>query len=182
MQDGQVMWLADQLSVEVEEVIQTARSLGVVNRAGHEEVSRVMIALRLDEAGVEGGEFRVVRRECASEDLKLLAAPAFDECATDEVVNDLHPHAFAHRVHETGNPRAGVRLGEGDAAPLEQREHELELAAFYASLVESEGNHYATYLLMARAIDDAETSRRLDYFLDLDAELISKPHGLLILH
>src|SRR5436189_6119901 len=44
-----------------------------------------------------------------------------------------------------------------------------ELAAFYASLVESEGNHYATYLLMAREIDEAETQRRLDFYLDLDA-------------
>lgn len=60
--------------------------------------------------------------------------------------------------------------------------HDPELAAFYAGLVESEGNHYAAYLLMARAIDDAETSRRLDYFLDLDAELIRQPHGLPILH
>src|SRR5215472_5974470 len=32
-----------------------------------------------------------------------------------------------------------------------------ELAAFYGSLVESEGNHYATYLLMARGIDEGET-------------------------
>jgi tRNA-(ms[2]io[6]A)-hydroxylase len=60
--------------------------------------------------------------------------------------------------------------------------HDPELAAFYGSLVESEGNHYAAYLLMARAIDDAETSRRLDFFLDLDAELIQQPHGLAILH
>src|SRR6266481_3081463 len=30
------------------------------------------------------------------------------------------------------------------------------LAQFYASLVESEGNHYATYLLMAKEIDEAE--------------------------
>src|SRR6266487_502845 len=30
------------------------------------------------------------------------------------------------------------------------------LARFYASLVESEGNHYASYLLMARSIDSAE--------------------------
>ena len=57
-----------------------------------------------------------------------------------------------------------------------------ELAAFYASLVESEGNHYAAYLLMARAIDDGETSRRLDFYLDLDAELIRQPHDLPILH
>src|SRR5271163_3165493 len=38
-----------------------------------------------------------------------------------------------------------------------------ELAGFYGGLVESEGNHYATYLLMARAIDDAETGRRMDF-------------------
>jgi tRNA-(ms[2]io[6]A)-hydroxylase len=56
------------------------------------------------------------------------------------------------------------------------------LADFYASLVESEGNHYATYLIMARHIDQAETERRLDYFLDLDAELIRQPHDLPLLH
>src|SRR6201999_3229650 len=42
-----------------------------------------------------------------------------------------------------------------------------ELATFYASLVESEGNHYATYLLMAKAIDESETDQRLDFYLDL---------------
>ncbi len=57
-----------------------------------------------------------------------------------------------------------------------------ELAKFYASLVESEGNHYATYLLMARAIDEPETDRRLNFYLDLDAELIRQPHPFLILH
>lgn len=57
-----------------------------------------------------------------------------------------------------------------------------ELAQFYASLVESEGNHYATYILMARGIDDAETDRRLDFFLDLDAELVQKPNPYPVLH
>jgi tRNA-(ms[2]io[6]A)-hydroxylase len=57
-----------------------------------------------------------------------------------------------------------------------------ELAAFYASLVESEGNHYATYLLMARAVNEPETERRLDFYLELYAELIRKPHGMPILH
>jgi len=57
-----------------------------------------------------------------------------------------------------------------------------ELATFYGSLVESEGNHYATYLLMARAIDEAEADRRLDYYLDLDAELIRRPNPLPMLH
>ena len=57
-----------------------------------------------------------------------------------------------------------------------------ELARFYASLVESEGNHYATYLLMAREIEETETQRRLDFYLDLDAQLISEPSPLPILH
>src|SRR5580658_8209992 len=57
-----------------------------------------------------------------------------------------------------------------------------ELAAFYASLVESEGNHYATYILMSRAVDDAETDRRLDFYLDLDAQLMRQGSPLPILH
>jgi tRNA-(ms[2]io[6]A)-hydroxylase len=56
------------------------------------------------------------------------------------------------------------------------------LADFYASLVESEGNHYATYLILARNIDEEETRRRLDFFLNLDAELIRTPHDLPLLH
>ena len=57
-----------------------------------------------------------------------------------------------------------------------------ELSEFYASLVESEGNHYATYILMARGIDEEETDRRLDFFLDLDAELILQPSRVPMLH
>ena len=57
-----------------------------------------------------------------------------------------------------------------------------ELAAFYAGLVESEGNHYATYLLMAREVDAAEADRRLDFYLELDAELMRRPNPLHILH
>jgi tRNA-(ms[2]io[6]A)-hydroxylase len=56
------------------------------------------------------------------------------------------------------------------------------LADFYASLVESEGNHYAAYLIMARHIDEAEADRRLDFFLDLDAQLIRQPNPLAMLH
>jgi tRNA-(ms[2]io[6]A)-hydroxylase len=62
------------------------------------------------------------------------------------------------------------------------RDLDPKLADFYAGLVESEGNHYATYLLLARGIDEDETRRRLDYFLDLDAELIRQPHDLPLLH
>lgn len=62
------------------------------------------------------------------------------------------------------------------------REKEPELATFYASLVESEGNHYANYLIMARHIDLEETERRLDFYLDLDAQLVVHEHGHPILH
>ena len=56
------------------------------------------------------------------------------------------------------------------------------LANFYGSLVESEGNHYATYLLMARAIDEVETNRRMEFYLDLDAKLIREPNPVPMLH
>jgi tRNA-(ms[2]io[6]A)-hydroxylase len=56
------------------------------------------------------------------------------------------------------------------------------LADFYRSLVESEGNHYAAYLIMARRIDEPETDRRLDFFLELDAQLIREPNPLPLLH
>jgi tRNA-(ms[2]io[6]A)-hydroxylase len=62
------------------------------------------------------------------------------------------------------------------------RDLDPKLADFYRSLVESEGNHYATYLIMARHVDLPETERRLDFFLDLDAELIRKPNPLAMLH
>jgi tRNA-(ms[2]io[6]A)-hydroxylase len=62
------------------------------------------------------------------------------------------------------------------------RDIDVGLADFYASLVESEGNHYASYLIMARHIDEAETDRRLDSFLDLDAQLVRVPNPLPMLH
>ncbi len=57
-----------------------------------------------------------------------------------------------------------------------------ELSEFYGSLVESEGNHYASYLIMARHIDEAETDRRLDWYLDLDARWIREPNPEPMLH
>jgi tRNA-(ms[2]io[6]A)-hydroxylase len=66
------------------------------------------------------------------------------------------------------------------ARALEERDG--ELARFFGSLVESEGNHYATYLIMAREIDLAESERRLDFFLDLDAQLMREANDLPVLH
>jgi len=57
-----------------------------------------------------------------------------------------------------------------------------DLAEFYADLVGSEGNHYATYWLMARQINEAEADQRLDFYLDLDAKLIRVPNPRPMLH
>jgi tRNA-(ms[2]io[6]A)-hydroxylase len=62
------------------------------------------------------------------------------------------------------------------------RDLDAPLADFYASLVESEGNHYATYLIMARRIDEPEADRRLDFLLDLDAQLIGLANPAPVLH
>lgn len=61
-------------------------------------------------------------------------------------------------------------------------ESEPELASFYAGLVESEGNHYATYLLMARAIDYAEADSRLDSYLEREASLMREWAPRAMLH
>ncbi len=62
------------------------------------------------------------------------------------------------------------------------KDRDPELAKFYGDLVESEGNHYATYLLMARGIDEPETDRRLDFYLDVDAKLIRSLPAARALH
>jgi hypothetical protein len=36
--------------------------------------------------------------------------------------------------------------------------------------------------LMAKAIDESETDRRLDFYLDLDAKLMREPSEVAILH
>jgi len=64
----------------------------------------------------------------------------------------------------------------------ELRASDPELGEFYQGLVESEGNHYATYILMARQINETETDHRLNYYLDLEADLIRRPQPLPLLH
>lgn len=61
-------------------------------------------------------------------------------------------------------------------------EEDPELSRFYGGLVESEGNHYATYILMAREIDEREAQRRLGHFLDVEAKLIQSPSNYAVLH
>lgn len=62
------------------------------------------------------------------------------------------------------------------------KDRDPELSDFYGGLVESEGNHYSTYLVMARDINLEETERRLDFYLDLDAQLVRQPNPHPMLH
>ena len=41
------------------------------------------------------------------------------------------PPALAHRVHHAGNPRAALRPGEGNPAPAQKTEHELEVLELF---------------------------------------------------
>jgi len=62
------------------------------------------------------------------------------------------------------------------------KQTEPDISKMYGNLVESEGGHYSQFWLMACEIDDKEAHRRLDEFLDLEAQLIRQSHGLSILH
>jgi tRNA-(ms[2]io[6]A)-hydroxylase len=57
-----------------------------------------------------------------------------------------------------------------------------ELAAFYASLLRSEARHFEDYLSLARAAADPECEARLQYLLELDAELVQAPDAEIRFH
>lgn len=130
MEHGEGVGAADELGIEVQVEVEAAVGFGVVEGAGHEEVSGVVIALGFDEAGVERGEFGVAGGKFGGEDLEFFATAAFDEGAADEVVDDLVAAAIADGAHEAGDPGAGEGLAEGDAATFEEVEDQLEMLKF----------------------------------------------------
>lgn len=50
-----------------------------------------------------------------------------------------------------------------------------DIAKFYVSLLRSEARHYQDYLTLAEDIAGKDISERVDYFGQLEAELISSP-------
>ncbi len=51
-----------------------------------------------------------------------------------------------------------------------------ELAAFYLSLLKSEARHFLDYLTLAETISDVSAVRqRCDFFLELEADLVTRP-------
>ena len=97
----------------------------------HDQVGRVVVALALHEARVEIRERRVEVAHAFREHLEFLARAPLDECAHDEVIDDLLTPPFAHRLHHAGNPRALARDGERDAALAQKLEHEFKVLELF---------------------------------------------------
>src|SRR5438445_477516 len=130
MKHGERIGLTHEAGVEVEEKIEAPVGFGLVNFCGHEEVCGVMISFGLDKAAIKGSEFGLGCLEVGGKELEFLTAPAFNKAATEQMVYDLQPAAVADGPHQALNPRAGTWLAKGDAAPLEEVEHELEVLEF----------------------------------------------------
>src|SRR5207245_6380540 len=94
------------------------------------KISRVMVALGLHQAGVKLRQNRIDRFQFAGENLKLFATAPFDERTTNQMVDDLASLAVAGGFHQTGNPRARMRLAEGNAPDFQEIQHELEMLEF----------------------------------------------------
>ena len=71
--------VAHQVRVELKVKIQPSVRLRRVDGPGHQNVGRIMVAFRLDQAPIERRQFGIERLKFAGEDLKLLATAPFDE-------------------------------------------------------------------------------------------------------
>jgi hypothetical protein len=131
VQHGERVRFEDQLCVEIEEEIEAAIGLGLIDAAGHDEVGGVVVAFALDEAGVEIGELGIEIADGVGEDLELFARTPLDEGADDEVIDDLVFAAFADGLHHAGDPWAALWTGEGNAALAQKAEDEFEVLEFF---------------------------------------------------
>ena len=57
-----------------------------------------------------------------------------------------------------------------------------ELAKFYVSLLRSEARHFEDYLALAEQVEGDSIRDRVDYFLDLEQNLIETPDSELRFH
>src|ERR1051325_2234091 len=122
---------ANETGLEIEKEIKAPISFGIVDAARHQDVSRIMIPLRLDQAGVEGGQFGIDAAQLVREDLKLLTTASFDQRAANEMIDDLAASAVPHCAHQPADPRARILLAEFDAASLQKVQDELKMLKLF---------------------------------------------------
>src|SRR5207245_2163202 len=89
MEHRQRIRFAHEFRVKVEVEIEPAVGLRVINRARHQKISRVMVALGLHQAGVKLRQNRIDRFQFAGENLKLFATAPFDERTTNQMVDEI---------------------------------------------------------------------------------------------
>src|SRR5262245_21671891 len=78
---------ANQFRFEIEIKIKTAISFRPVQTPGHKEVGGVMVPLRLHQAAVECGQFRICLIQPDCEHLKFLATSPLDQRRANQMVD-----------------------------------------------------------------------------------------------
>jgi len=99
MQDGKVVWLPDQVRFVIEVKIHALLRFTVIDALRHQEIGRVMIALRFHKARVKFREYGLGRLERRSQDLELLTTAAFDESAANQMIDHLLTRAVTDGPH-----------------------------------------------------------------------------------
>lgn len=127
MQDRPGIGLPNELGIQVQIKIEPTIRFGVVDRARHQKIRRIMVPFGFNQARVKIGQLLVHGREGSGEDLEFLTTPAFDQRTTNQMINHLVARAVANRAHQAGDPRARARLGKTNAAPLQKTQDELEM-------------------------------------------------------
>jgi tetratricopeptide (TPR) repeat protein len=124
---GQGIGLLNQRRIQIEVEVQPPVGLSLIDPAGHEKIGGIVVPFGFNQTAVKGREFRIVGLEGLGQDLELLATPAFHQGATDQVIDGLEALSGAHGTHQAGDPGAGERLAKGDAALLQEAQHQLEV-------------------------------------------------------
>ena len=93
------MRLLDQFRVEVQVVAQSLVGFCFVDLPGHQDVGGIVVAFGLNQALIESTELTVRWLQRRGEDLKLFAASALDQTATDQVVHYLETLSVPDGTH-----------------------------------------------------------------------------------
>src|SRR5882757_8799134 len=86
-----------------------------------------MIALGFHEPVIKPGEFRIHRTQRPRQDLKLLAASAFNQRTADQMINYLVTLATADGPHEACDPGTRLRLPEWNSPCVQQSQYKLKM-------------------------------------------------------
>src|ERR1044072_1324304 len=99
MQHWNAVRLDDQFCVQIEVKIKAPINLCMINVAGHQDISGVMIAFGFDQTSIKARQFAVNWFEGPGKHLEFFAASSFDQRTANQMIDDLVPLTFAYGVH-----------------------------------------------------------------------------------